>query len=250
MKKFANVLMLLAVAMVITVSNAQALTFGSVETLSPYIKFVADTKYNSCSMPVAKPWKANLAELAILNQGLREPYKGRTGVAEAEYMRSILQGLPQEFWGGYVDWRNPEYAVRVYRYLVETMGFDPNAVGIMMSQDGFGVDSYKPRNFRLYSPAIKVGNSVIVFLDREYLDAVGVPPEAMHHSQFTGMNPAVQAKNLMVYSPWPKETPTKVSMTITTDSTNCGCDNHRGKGNDHCDNGRQTIDDRGNSNHQ
>ena len=220
-----------AVAMLVMFvsSSAMALTFNSQEILSPAVQVVQDVKGNSCSMPVVKAWKSNLADLAFYNEGLRTPeYQARTGISELNYMQSILQGLPQSFWGSYVDWRNPAYAVKAYRYLVEVMGFDPNQVGVMMSQDGFGVNSYKPRNFRLYFPAIKVANNVVVFLDRDYLDSVGVPPNAMHHSQFVNSKETLQASKLREYSPWAvasdeKVVTEKVVMTIVA-TTDCGCD--------------------------
>lgn len=248
MRHVTNVLMILAVSLVIS-NPVMALTFTSQETLSPVIQFVPDTKWNSCSLPVAKAWKSNFADWAFYNEGLRTPeYQAKTGISEANYMQSIIQGLPSSFWGSYVDWRNPAHAVKVYRYMVEVMGFDPNQVGVMMSQDGFGVTSYKPRNFRIYSPAIKVGNSVIVFLDKEYLDSVGVPPENMHHSQLVTAKETLQARNYVEYSPWPKQSSAKISMTIVVDTVATGPD-HRGGGNDHLDNGKNPIELRGNSSH-
>lgn len=178
MKLYKNVVTVLAVLVVFGVTSAMALDWTSSESLSPYVQFNVEYKqspYGGSAIP--KAWKANLADLALVNQGVRADasYRARTGIAEATYAKSILQGLPQSFWGSsFIDWRDPQYAVKAYRFLVENQGFDPKAVCIAMAQNGLGASSGTglARTFRLYFPAIRVGNTISVFVDREYLDAV------------------------------------------------------------------------------
>ena len=236
-----------------------ALDWTSQETLSPYIQFCTEYKqspYAYPGTPIIKAWKANLADLAMINQGIRADasYRARTGIAEAAYAKSILQGLPQNFWGSScVDWRDPQYAVKAYRYLVENQGFNPNAVCVAMAQNGLGADAGTlRRTFRLYFPAIRVGNTISVFVDRAYLDAVGVAPQTLYHTHITDCTGTYGLTVGMMYSPWPIASGPYTNITITVPSTpddTADVLDHRGQGNGHMDNGKQTIYDRGNSAH-
>ena len=250
--KFANVLMLLASTMVISV-NAQAFDFS---TLSPTVQFSQNTVKDARLSLMAKSWKVCDAELPV--QALRVKYSARTGISEATFMMSILNGLPQNFWGNYLDWRDYSHAFKAYSYLVETCGFDPKVIGIAEIQDGYGVNSGFHQQFRMYFPCITLNGKTTIMLDRDYLESVGVPPETTRLVVYTDVVGSWGFSKEQTLNPWPKvsiataatvATPVvPVPVTIMT-TPDCGCDNHRGNGNSHCDNGKQTVDQRGNSSH-
>lgn len=224
-----NVVKLLAVAVVISVmaSAASAATWVS----APDVGFMMDpVKLRVALTDQSNWWKLDVEKL-FTAQNIRAGYVGKTGITEPTYALSILSGLPQEFWGGYLDWRNPANAIKGMRYLIEVVGFDPMTTGIAMIQDGYGVNSGFHQTFRIYFPCVLKDGVVNIMIDKEYLLSVGVAPETTRLIWFTNQTKTSWTGKEPPLHPFPVETTATSKVVMVSAIADCGCD-HDNSGKD------------------
>ncbi len=211
MKRFANVLVVTLVAL-ITSSTA----FGAEWTLSPSVNYYMDKVALRTAMTQQPQASKTAIEKEFAAEGVRAEWATQTGtLAEPNFAASILAGLPQDFLGNYVDWRNPIYATQCARYLVEISGFSPSTTGVIMIQDGYGLATGNHQTFRMFFPAVVLNGYVYAMLDRDYMESVGIAPETTRIIWFTN--------NVTTY--WTqKEPPLHPFPVVTTDSTTTTAD--------------------------
>mgnify|MGYP001767835979 CR=1 FL=1 len=218
MKKLSkNVLSLLTLFIAfMVVTQVQAATW----VFAPDVNFYMDPV--NLRVPLtdqAQAYKTDV-EKAFAADGTRSRHAGFSGITEPTYAKSLLSGLPQGFWGNYVDWRNVQYALKGMNYLIEVAGFDPQNTGIAMIQDGYGVTSGFHQTFRIYFPAVLKDNVVNIIIDREYLEAIGVAPETVRLIWFTNQTKTSWTGKEPFLHPYPVET----SIVTVTAIADCGCD--------------------------